>query len=207
MGCGASSASTAEAPSMASISSSDTKPASVDIELKSHSAIVTTTLTDQVNSLAQLATESAKLAPFIALLNTAVEPTRSPTAAAECAVSLSFLIKWANAAPSDYSTADVCYSLVKPITSMAECRLTGEACFSQLSPSQDSLSLYLLTTCLPHTTTDTMHPGDVGPPNFFISHRWGMSFQELIASVRDQLPGADFSKVLCCESSLTSFWL
>jgi hypothetical protein len=173
MGCGASNDQAANSIPIVNSSLAREKESAVliavnDPQSKQNAVIDKTETSSVMNSLSKLGRENAKLSPFISLINTGLEPFRQSTPAALCACSLSFLIKWATAAPDTHTTADVCYSVVKPITQMAECRLT-----------------------------DTMHPSDVGPPNFFVSHRWGMSFQELIANVRDQLPGADTDKVFC----------
>lgn len=146
MGCGASNDQAAKASSpIAKSPQSDEKEKIPSAQYESKPVSVATTPLPAmaiVNSLSKLASDNSKLAPFISLINTSIEPTRQSTPAALCAVSLSFLINWAKAAPDSYTTADVCYSVVKPITQGAECRLT-----------------------------DTMHPSEIGPPNFFISHR------------------------------------
>lgn len=61
----------------------------------------------------------------------------------------SFLYRFASKVPASYTTADVCYRIIKPITEAVECRLT-----------------------------DLMRPQDVRAPHYFISHRcdcdWGV---------------------------------
>uniref|UniRef100_A0A7S2QU83 NACHT domain-containing protein n=1 Tax=Chlamydomonas chlamydogama TaxID=225041 RepID=A0A7S2QU83_9CHLO len=86
------------------------------------------------------------------------------TSAAECGVSLAFLLKVAPLIPDDWTTAQVVTQLVLPATTAYKCRFVEIPCL--------------------------IPPECVAPPTFFISHKWGGQFSHLVKILREHLSGA-----------------
>lgn len=78
-------------------------------------------------------------------------PVARPRPVAECAVSLSFLTAFAKNLEADWTAADVVFKNVITTTQDKKCRYV-----------------------------DMLADGDVGPPTYFVSHRWSDPFVELV---------------------------